>query len=85
MICSTGCSNYDYDRDAPIGITVQEFETNIDAYYYDGSYVMAQSGIEALNNEGIYTDENISIFNLSPAWGRFSLSSSWGQKSSYIS
>lgn len=30
MICSTGCSNYDYDRDAPIGITVQEFETNID-------------------------------------------------------
>jgi len=25
---------------------------------------MAQSGIEALNNEGIYTDENISIFNL---------------------
>ena len=61
MICSTGCSNYDYDRDAPIGITVQEFETNIDAYYYDGSYVMAQSCIESLNNEGIYTDENISI------------------------
>lgn len=31
-------------------LTVQEFETNIDAYYYDGSYVMAQSGIEALTD-----------------------------------
>lgn len=64
MICSTGCSNYDYDRDAPVGITVQEFEAETDISYYDGSYTMAQSGVEALDVTGIYTDENISIFNL---------------------
>lgn len=64
MICSTGCSNYDYDRDAPTGIAIQEFETNADTYNYDGSYVVTQSSIEALNSEGIYTDENISVFNL---------------------
>ena len=64
MICSTGCSSYDYDRDAPTGITIQEFETSTDTFNYDGSYVVTQSDIKVLDSDGAYTDDNLSIFNL---------------------
>ena len=64
MICSTGCSSYDYDRDAPTGITIQEFETSTDTFNYDGSYVVTKSDIKVLDSDGAYTDDNLSIFNL---------------------
>ena len=64
MICSTGCSSYDYDRDAPTGITIQEFETSTDTFNYDGSYIVTQSDIKVLDSDGAYTDDNLSIFNL---------------------
>ncbi len=71
FIFSTGCSQYDYRTDTPVGSYKYEelLQDEVNLNTYDGSCVFVKS--EPVINDGIiYSDSNISIINLEQRYDR---------------